>query len=133
MEFKDIAKETAKVLRDYLTYQAVRIISQQLGETNPGQAIWLGDFSKQHSLQDGDRYIEDMMQENKELVLRILTVRANLAGEVLDFLPEMVSTEIQQSNAQHRRSLLEQLTRVDVSSTNLAQTDIEPDISEDSE
>ena len=133
MEFKDLAKETAKVLRDYLTYQAVRVISLQLGEMNPGQAIWLGNFSKQHSLQDGDRYIEDMMQENKELVLRILTVRENLASEVLEFLPEMVLTEIQQSNAGHRRSLLEQLTQVDLSSTDLAQTDVEPDISEDSE
>ena len=133
MEFKDLAKETAKVLRDYLTYQAVRVISQQLRETNPQQAIWLGNFSKHHSLQDGDRYIEDMMKENKELVLRILTVRENLASEVLEFLPEMVLTEIQQSNAGHRRSLLEQLTQVDMSSTDLAQSDIEPDISEDSE
>lgn len=133
MEFKDLAKETAKVLRDYLTYQAVRFISQQLGETNPQQAIWLGNFSKQHSLQDGDRYIEDMMQENKELVLRILTVRENLAGDILEFLPEMVLTEIQQSNAEHRRSLLEQLTQVDLSSTDLAETDVEPDISESSE
>ncbi|AFY36624.1 chaperonin family protein RbcX [[Leptolyngbya] sp. PCC 7376] len=133
MEFKDIAKETAKTLRNYLTYQAVRLISQQLGETNPGQAIWLGNFSKTHSVQDSDRYLEAMMSENKEIVLRILTVREDLAGEVLEFLPEMVLTQIKQSNADHRRSLLERLTRVDLSSTDPASTDVEPDVSEDSE
>lgn len=133
MEFKEIAKETAKTLRNYLTYQAVRLISQQLGETNPGQAIWLGDFSKTHSVQDSDRYLEAMVLENKELVLRILTVRENLAGEVLEFLPEMVLTQIKQSNADHRRSLLERLTQVDVTSTNLAETDVEPDLSDNSE
>jgi hypothetical protein len=133
MEFKKIAQETAKTLRSYLTYQAVRSISQQLGETNPGQAIWLGDFSKSHSIQDSDTYLEAMMAENKELVLRILTVRENLAEEVLEFLPEMVLTQIKQSNGEHRRSLLERLTQVDISSTDSAQPQIEPDTSENSE
>ena len=133
MEFKEIAKETAKTLRNYLTYQAVLVISQQFGETNPGQAIWLGNFSKAHSVQDSDRYIESMMLENKELVLRILTVRENLAGEVLEFLPEMVLTQIKQSNAEYRRSLLERLTQVDFTSTDLAEPDVEPDLSDDSE
>lgn len=133
MEFKDIAKETAKTLRNYLTYQAVRLISQQLGETNPRRAIWLGNFSKTHSVQDSDSYLDAMMSENKEVVLRILTVREDLAGEVLEFLPEMVLTQIKQSNADHRRSLLERLTRVDLSSTDSAPTNVEPDVSEDSE
>jgi hypothetical protein len=133
MEFKKIAKETAKTLRSYLTYQAVRLISQQLGETNPGQAIWLGEFSKVHSIQDSDNYLEAMMQENKEIVLRILTVRENLAEEVLEFLPEMVLTQIKQSNGEHRRSLLERLTQVDLALTDPAQLIVEPDSSEDSE
>lgn len=133
MEFKEIAHETAKTLRSYLTYQAVRLISQQLGETNPGQAIWLGEFSKSHSIQDSDTYLEAMMQENKEIVLRILTVRENLAEEVLEFLPEMVLTQIKQSNGEHRRSLLERLTKVDLTLTDPAQPKIEPDSSEDSE
>lgn len=133
MEFKKIAQETAKTLRSYLTYQAVRLISQQLGETNPGQAIWLGEFSKSHSIQDSDNYLEAMMQENKEIVLRILTVRENLAEEVLEFIPEMVLTQIKQSNGEHRRSLLERLTKVDLALTDPAQPKVEPDSSEDSE
>lgn len=133
MEFKKIAQETAKTLRSYLTYQAVRLISQQLGETNPGQAIWLSNFSKSHSIQDSDTYLEAMMAENKELVLRILTVRESLAEEVLEFLPEMVLSQIKQSNGEHRRSLLERLTQVDISSTDSAQPQIEPETSENSE
>jgi hypothetical protein len=133
MAFKKIAQETAKTLRSYLTYQAVRLISQQLGETNPGQAIWLGDFSKIHSIQDSDLYLEAMVSENKELVLRILTVRENLAEEVLEFLPEMVLTQIKQSNGEHRRYLLERLTQVDISSTDSAQPKIDPDSSANSE
>lgn len=133
MEFKKIAQETANTLRSYLTYQAVRLISQQLSETNPGQAIWLGNFSKSHSIQDSDTYLEAMTAENKELVLRILTVRENLAEEVLEFLPEMVLSQIKQSNGEHRRSLLERLTQVDISSTDSAQPQIEPETSENSE
>jgi hypothetical protein len=133
MEFKQIAQETANTLRSYLTYQAVRLISQQLRETNPGQAIWLGDFSKNHPVQDSDSYLEAMMTENKELVLRILTVRETLAETVLEFLPEMVSSQIQESNGIHRRALLERLTQVDLASTDSAQPKIEPDISEESE
>lgn len=133
MEFKKIAQETAKTLRSYLTYQAVKQISQQLAETNPGQAIWLGHFSASHSVQDSDRYLEAMMAENKELVLRILTVREALAEEILEFLPEMVLSQIKQSNGEHRRSLLERLTQVDFESANSAQSDIEPDSPEESE
>lgn len=73
------------------------------------------------------------MKENKEIVLRILTVRENLAEEVLEFLPEMVLTQIKQSNGEHRRSLLERLTQVDLALTDPAQPKIEPDSSEDSE
>ncbi len=133
MEFKKIAQETAKTLRSYLTYQAICLISQQLSETNPGQAIWLGDFSKRHSIQDSDRYLEAMLLENKEIVLRILTVRENLAEQILEFLPEMVLSQIKQSNSDHRRSLLERLTQIDIASTDSAQPKIEPDTSESSE
>jgi hypothetical protein len=134
MEFKQVAKETALTLQSYLTYQAVRLISQQLSETNPGQAIWLGEFSKRHPIQESDLYLEAMMAENKELVLRVLTVRENLAEGVLEFLPEMVLSQIKQSNGNHRRSLLERLTQVDPASTDQTQpNNVESEISEDSE
>jgi hypothetical protein len=134
MEFKKVAQETAATLQSYLTYQAVCLISQQLSETNPGQALWLGQFSENHSIQASDLYLEAMMAENKELVLRILTVRETLAESVLEFLPEMVLSQIKQSNGNHRRSLLERLTQVDSSSTDRAQADgVESDLSEDSE
>ncbi|MBV5259780.1 RbcX chaperonin protein [Synechococcus moorigangaii CMS01] len=134
MEFKQVAKETALTLQSYLTYQAVRLISQQLSETNPGQAIWLAEFSKRYPIQESDLYLEALMAENKELVLRILTVRENLAEGVLEFLPEMVLSQIQQSNGKHRRSLLERLTQVDASPTDQTASDgVESDASEDSE
>jgi len=50
------------------------------------------------------------MNENKEMVLRILTVRQDLAENILDILPEMVNTGIVQANIEHRRKLLERLT-----------------------
>ncbi len=108
---KKIAQDTAKVLQSYLTYQAVRTIINQLSETNPGQAIWLSQYSSTNKIQDGEGYLEDLMLENKELVLRILTVREHLAEAVLDFLPEMVRTSISQANVEHRRKLLERLTQ----------------------
>ena len=51
MDIKQVAKETSKVLASYLTYQAVRIITDQLWETNPGQAIWLSEFSSTGKIQ----------------------------------------------------------------------------------
>lgn len=116
MTYKQVVKDTAKVLQSYLTYQAVRVIIEQLLETNPGQAIWLTDYSDRKKVQDSDNYINDLMKENKELVLRILTVRQDLAEQIVEFLPEMVKTNIEQSNMEHRRHLLERLTRTQSSS-----------------
>ncbi len=111
MEYKQVAKDTAKVLQSYLTYRAVTIIINQLQETNPGQAIWLSNYSDRTKVQDSENYINNLMVENKELVLRILTVRQDLAEQVSEFLPEMVTTGIIQANTEHRRHLLERLTQ----------------------
>jgi hypothetical protein len=111
MSYKQIAKDTAKVLQSYLTFQAVKVIINQLTETNPPLAIWLTNYSDRASVQDSENYLNKLLGENKELVLRILTVREDLAEQVLEFLPEMVKTNIIQSNIQHRRHLLERLTQ----------------------
>ena len=113
MQPKDILRDTAKVVQNYLTYQAVKLIIDQLTETNPGEAIWLRQYSSGGKLQDGEKYIEGLMSElqGKHLVMRILTVRDNLAEQVLEYIPEMVSSSIKQANLEHRRRLLERLTQ----------------------
>jgi len=108
---KKVAQETAKVVQSYLTYQAVRTILDQLGQTNPQKAIWLQNFSANNRVQDGERYLEEMMAEDKEMVLRILTVREHLAEAALDFMPEMVRSNIQKANVDRRRQVLERLTQ----------------------
>ena len=109
----DIAKDTAKVVQNYLTYQAVKIIIEQLTETNPGEAIWLRKYSSGGKLQNADAYIEELMSEipGKPLVMRIMAVRDDLAVQVMESLPEMVASSIKESNLEHRRHLLERLTR----------------------
>lgn len=114
MDHKQIANNTARVVQSYLTYQAVCAIVDQLTETNPGQAIWLTEFSAGNKLQNAEVYLAELMGENKELVLRILTVRQHLAESVLEFIPEMVNTGIIQANMQHRCQLLERLTQTQV-------------------
>jgi superfamily I DNA and RNA helicase len=116
MSYKQVAKDTAKILESYLTYQAVKTIINQLSETNPAQAIWLSQYSDRQKVQNSDIYLEGLISENKELMLRILTVREDLAKQVLEFLPEMVSTGISKSNMEHRRHLLERLTQTSTSS-----------------
>ena len=111
MNAKHIARETARTLQSYLTYQAVRTISTQLRETNPSQAVWLNHYSA-GKMQDGEAYLEGLMLERKDLVLRILTVREEIAESVLEFLPEMVKTNIQQANGDRRRAVLERLTQI---------------------
>ncbi|MGB5593382.1 MAG: chaperonin family protein RbcX [Crocosphaera sp.] len=115
---KKIANDTAVVLQSYLTYQAVRVILDQLSETNPKQAIWLRQYVASHNIQQGEPFIEGLMTEDKELVLRILKVREYLASEVMEFMPQMVRHRISQANVEHRRQLLERLT----SSSSLSST-----------
>jgi hypothetical protein len=115
VDLKQIAKDTAKMLQSYLTYQAVRTVLAQLSETNPPLALWLHRFSATDKIQDGEAYIKSLFQEKPDLALRIITVRQHIAQEVADLLPEMVSTGIQQANMEHRRQHLERITQLDLS------------------
>ncbi|NET38844.1 MAG: RbcX chaperonin protein [Cyanothece sp. SIO1E1] len=132
MDPKQVAQATAKVLQSYLTYQAVRTIIQQLSETFPEQAIWLSNYSADNKIQDSEAYLAGLMLENKEMMLRVLTVRAYLAENILEILPEMVRTGIQQTNIDHRRQLLERLTQTSASTTPHPADPINPlELSED--
>ena len=115
MDVKQVAKDTSKTTISYLTYQAVRTVLAQLSETNPPLALWLHRFSSTDKIQDGEAYIQKLFQEKQDLAFRILTVREYLAQEVVDFLPEMVRTGIQQANMEHRRQSLERMTQLDLS------------------
>ena len=112
MDLKRIAKDTAKVLTSYLTYQAVRTVLNQLRETNLPRFYWLNEFSSREKLQDGEAYIQDLFQAEPDLALRVMTVRQHLAEEVTEFLPEMVTTNIQQANMEHRKKHLEKITQM---------------------
>ncbi len=118
MNLKQIAKDTAKTLQSYLTYQALRTVLAQLGETNPPLALWLHNFSAD-KIQDGESYIEQLFREKPDLALRIITVREHIAEEVADFLPEMVRAGIQQANMEQRRQHLERITQIDTSNLSL--------------
>ena len=114
MDLKQIAKDTVKTLSSYLTYQAVRTVLTQLGETNPPLAFWLHNFSAD-KIQDGEAYIQSLFREKPDLALRIMTVREHIANEVSEFLPEMIRTGISQANTEHRRQHLERITQLNMS------------------
>ena len=113
MQPKDIAKDTAKVVQNFLTYKAVQLVIAQLAETNPRESIWLRRYSSGGKLRDAENYLEEIMSEprGKELAMRIMTVRDSIAEQTLEFLPEMVASGIKQDNLAHRRHLLERLTQ----------------------
>lgn len=128
MDVKQIAKDTARVLTSYLTYQAARTVMAQLNETDPPRALWLQNFSTKERVQDGERFVRELFQERQDLAFRILTVREHLANEVCEFLPEMVITGIQQSNMEQRRRQLERMTQLDASTPDAsAETNAEVD------
>lgn len=112
MDVKYIAKETVKTLISYLTYQAVRTVIAQLAETDPPRSLWLQRFSTPSKVQDGERYLYDLFQEQQDLAFRILTVREHIGDLVADYLPEMLRTGIQQANMQQRCQQLERMTKV---------------------
>ena len=113
MQPKDIAKDTAKVIQNFLTYKAVQLVIAQLAETNPRESIWLRQYSSGGKLRDAEAYLQEIMSEprGKELALRIMTVRERIAEQTLEFLPEMVTSAVMKDNLAHRRHLLERLTR----------------------
>ncbi|RCJ20694.1 chaperonin family protein RbcX [Nostoc sp. ATCC 43529] len=118
MNLKQIAKDTAKTLQRYLTYQALKTVLAQLGETNPPLGIWLQNFSAD-KIHDGETYIEELFREKPDLALRIMTVREHIAEEITEFLPEMVRTGIQQANMEQRRQHLERITQINLSNPSL--------------
>lgn len=127
---KKIAEDTAKVLQGYLTFEAVRLIIQQFSETNPGAGIWLSHYASEHKPQNDEAFLASLMLEHKELVLRILTVREHIAEQVLEFVPEMVRTNITAANINHRRQVLERLTQsqpLDPASTELSDLSVSLD------
>ena len=121
MQPKDIAKDTAKVVQNFLTYKAVQLVIAQLAETNPRESIWLRQYSSGGKLRDAEAYLQEIMSEprGKELALRIMTVRERIAEQTLEFLPEMVTSAVMKDNLAHRRHLLERLTRTPDETINL--------------
>ncbi len=116
MDLKQIAKDTAKTLQSYLTYQATKTVLAQLSQTNPPLWHWLNNFCAD-KIQDGEVLIEKLFQEKPDLALRIMSVREHIAQEVAEFLPEMVCSGIAQANMQHRRQHLERITQFNVSNS----------------
>ncbi|MEM9090182.1 MAG: chaperonin family protein RbcX [Cyanobacteria bacterium P01_F01_bin.53] len=112
MDLKRIAKDTNQVLTSYLTYQAVRTVLGQLREANLPLFYQLNEFASRDKLQDGEAFISQLLQEQPELALRIMTVRQHLAEEIAEFLPEMLTTTIQQANIEHRKKQLEKMTQM---------------------
>jgi hypothetical protein len=112
MDLKQSAKDTAKVLTSYLTFQAVKTVLNQLKETNPARAYWLNGFSTKEALQDGEAYLNALLGESPDLAMRVMTVRQHIAEGICEFLPEMVVTGIQQANMEHRRQHLERITQL---------------------
>jgi hypothetical protein len=129
MDLKKSAKDAAKVLTSYVTFQAVKTVLNQLRETNPAHAYWLNTFSTKEALQDGEAYLNALMQENVELAMRIMTVRQHIAEEICEFLPEMVLTGIQQANMEYRRQHLERITQLGVAQSS---TEGESDVPQES-
>ena len=121
MQPKDIAKDTAKVVQNFLTYKAVQLVIAQLAETNPRESIWLRQYSSGGKLRDAEAYLQEIMSQprGKELALRIMTVRESIAEQTLEFLPEMVKSTVMKDNLTHRRHLLERLTRTSDETPNL--------------
>lgn len=111
MDLRRIAKETCDTLVHYLTYQAYRVISAQVQESNPAVYIWLQQFTARYSIQRSDEYLQALYRERPELALRIMTVRSHLAEDLADALPEMSRTSMEQANRKLRREMLEHLTQ----------------------
>jgi hypothetical protein len=114
MDLKQIAQDTTKTLISYLTYRAVRVVYEQLGETEPKRAYWLHQFASRESIKDGELFMRQLFQERQDLAFRILTVRESLVEELADELPGMLRGAMTQANMTQRCEQLERMTQVAV-------------------
>ena len=114
MDLKQIAKDTTQTLISYLTYRAVRVVYDQLDETDPKRAYWLHQFASSESIKDGDAFIEKLFRERQDLAFRVLTVRESLAMSLADFLPDMLRSGMSEANLRQRSQQLERMTQVSV-------------------
>ena len=114
MDLKQIANDTTQTLISYLTYRAVRVVYEQLDETDPKRAYWLHQFASSESIKDGDLFIEKLFRERQDLAFRVLTVRESLAVSLADFLPDMLRSGMSAANVRQRSQQLERMTQVSV-------------------
>jgi hypothetical protein len=128
MNIKRTTQSTASMLINYLTYEAVKTVYEQLQETDLLKAHWFNQFSSREKIQNGDLYIQELLGAHQELAFRVMTVREHLANEILDFLPEMTRTGIQQSNMQHRCQHLERIMSVQATEGYAECESLEPDL-----
>jgi vacuolar-type H+-ATPase subunit I/STV1 len=115
MDIKRSTKSISSMLINFLTYEAVKTVYEQLLETDRLKALWFNQFSTREKIQNGELYIKELLEVHQDLAFRVMTVRDHLASEVLDFIPEMTRSGIQQSNMQLRCQHLERMMNVQVS------------------
>lgn len=115
MDLKQIAKDTTKTLVSYLTYRALKVVFEQLDETDPKRSYKLHQLASQEGVSDGEKFVRALFQVDQELAFRILTVREHLAEELADYLPEMLKTSMQQANLEQRKQQLQRMTQFDLS------------------
>ncbi|MBD2150649.1 chaperonin family protein RbcX [Pseudanabaena sp. FACHB-1277] len=128
MDIKRSTKSTAKMLVNFLTFEAVKTIAEQLEETDKLKALWFNQFSTRERLQNGELYIKDLFAVHQEMAFRVMTVREHLANEILDFLPELTRTSIQESNMQLRRQHFEKIMSVQASEGYAECENLEPSL-----
>ena len=116
-----------------MTFEAVKTIAEQLEETDRLKALWFNQFSTRERLQNGELYIKDLFAVHQEMAFRVMTVREHLANEILDFLPELTLTSIQESNMQLRRQHFEKIMSVQASEGYAECENLEPSLEAGSE
>jgi predicted transcriptional regulator len=127
MDIKRSTKSISSMLINFLTYEAVKTVSEQLQETDRLKALWFNQFSTREKIQNGELYIKELLEVHQDLAFRIMTVREHLANEVLDFLPEMTRTGLQQSNMQLRCQHLDRLMSAQASEGYAECENLEPE------
>jgi hypothetical protein len=125
MDLKQIAKDTTKTLVSYLTYQSLKVVFEQLDETDPKRSYKLHQFASRVGVSDGEKLVRELFREDQELAFRLLTVREHVVEELADYLPEMLRTSMQQANMEQRREQLQRMTQFDLSQSTSESSDLE--------
>ncbi|XP_057790071.1 chaperonin-like RbcX protein 2, chloroplastic isoform X2 [Salvia miltiorrhiza] len=79
-QYEDTFNDVKMELVEFFTFKAVRTVLEQLYEMNPPQYKWFNNFVADNVPSKGNRFLQTLVKERRELAERVMITRLTLYG-----------------------------------------------------